>query len=50
MHHSFIGISQLILATSYVKWIDVWMIFTMVVPFLEVSNAKHLSNRINGLR
>ena len=33
---SFIGISQSILATSYVKWIDVWMIFTMVVSFLEV--------------
>ena len=36
-HFSFIGISQSILATSYVKWIDVWMIFTMVVPFLEAS-------------
>ena len=33
---SFIGISQSILATSYVKWVDVWMIFTMIVPFLEV--------------
>ena len=33
---SFIGISQSVLATSYVKWIDVWMIFTMIVPFLEV--------------
>ena len=34
--HSFIGFSQSILETSYVKWIDVWMIFTMIVPFLEV--------------
>ena len=34
---SFIGISQSVLATSYVKWIDVWMIFTMIVPFLEVT-------------
>merc|ERR550517_2158270 len=32
----FIGISQSILATSYVKWIDVWMIFVLAVPFLEV--------------
>ena len=37
---SFIGISQSILATSYVKWIDVWMIFTMIVPFLEVKPMK----------
>ena len=36
-NYSFIGISGSILATSYVKWIDVWMIFTMVVPFLEAS-------------
>ena len=35
INFSFIGISQSILATSYVKWIDVWMIFMMVVPFLE---------------
>ena len=42
MIFSFIGISNSILATSYVKWIDVWMIFTMVVPFLEASIYKSL--------
>ena len=36
LFHSFIGISQTILATSYLKWIDIWMTFTMTVPFLEV--------------
>ena len=38
MNFSFIGISQSILATSYVKWIDVWMIFMMIIPFLEASH------------
>ena len=42
MNFSFIGISQSILATSYVKWIDVWMIFMMVVPFLEASHCSDL--------
>ena len=36
-HYSFIGISQSILDTSYVKWIDVWMVFVLMVPFLEAS-------------
>ena len=34
---SFIGISSSLPTTSYVKMIDVWMIFTMVVPLLEVA-------------
>ena len=38
INFSFIGISQSILATSYVKWIDVWMIFMMIIPFLEASH------------
>ena len=45
MKFSFIGISQSILATSYVKWIDVWMIFTMIVPLLEITShtySEHL--------
>ena len=41
--NSFIGISQSILATSYVKWIDVWMIFTMIVPFFEAT-APYMSH------
>ena len=40
INFSFIGISQSILATSYVKWIDVWMTFIMVVPFLEARDYK----------
>jgi hypothetical protein len=34
---SFIGISQTLPTTSYIKMIDVWMIFTMLFLFLEVS-------------
>ena len=45
LYFSFIGISQSILATSYVKWIDIWMIFTMIIPFLEAS----ISNKQNKL-
>ena len=30
------GISQSLPVTSYVKMIDIWMIFTMSVPFIEV--------------
>ena len=32
----FLGISQSLPVTSYVKMIDIWMIFTMSVPFIEV--------------
>ena len=45
---SFIGISQSVLATSYVKWIDVWMIFTMIVPFLEVMTILAKEGKIVG--
>ena len=34
--YRFLGISQTLPTTSYVKMIDVWMLFTMTVPFLEV--------------
>ena len=37
MFSSFIGISQTLPTTSYIKMIDVWMIFTMLFLFLEVS-------------
>ena len=30
------GLSQTLPATSYFKMIDIWMLFTMIVPFLEV--------------
>ena len=30
------GLSQTLPATSYFKMIDIWMLFTMIVPFFEV--------------
>ena len=30
------GLSQTLVATSYFKMIDIWMLFTMIVPFFEV--------------
>ena len=35
--YSFIGVSTALPTTSYVKMIDIWMIFTMTFPLLEVS-------------
>ena len=32
----FLGISQSLPVTSYVKMVDIWMLFTLTVPFLEV--------------
>ena len=34
---SFIGLSSSLPTTSYVKMIDVWMIFTMTFPLFEVT-------------
>ena len=34
---SFIGISASLPTTSYIKMIDIWMIFTMTFPLAEVS-------------
>ena len=34
---SFIGISQLLPITAYVKMIDIWMIFNMVTIFIAVA-------------
>ena len=34
---SFIGVSQSLPATAYIKMIDVWMIFTMIYPFVVVT-------------
>merc|ERR1711971_823263 len=33
----FIGISQSLPTTSYIKMIDIWMIFTMMYPFTEIA-------------
>ena len=42
IHFSFIGISQSIMATSYVKMIDIWMIFTMVRKTRHSKKCKYL--------
>ena len=36
------GLSQTLPVTSYFKMIDIWMLFTMTVPFLEL--VFHTSN------
>ena len=41
---SFLGLSQGLPVTSYTKMIDIWMLFTMTVPFLEV--VYHTTNEI----
>ena len=33
---SFMGISQSLPSTAYIKMIDIWMIFTMMYPFAEI--------------
>ena len=30
------GISESLPTTSYMKWIDLWMMFSIIMPFLEV--------------
>ena len=30
------GINQSLPTTSYMKWIDLWMMFSIIMPFLEV--------------
>ena len=37
MCDSFMGISQSLPMTGYIKMIDIWMIFTMSYPFLVIS-------------
>ena len=38
------GLSQSLPVTSYIKMIDIWMLFTMTVPFLEV--VLHTTNEV----
>ena len=40
----FLGLSQSVPVTSYIKMVDIWMLFTMTVPFLEV--VYHTSNEM----
>ena len=41
---SFLGLSETVAVTSYIKMIDIWMLFTMTVPFLEV--ILHTTNEV----
>ena len=38
------GLTQTLPVTSYIKMIDIWMLFTMTVPFLEV--VFHTTNEV----
>merc|ERR1711978_578974 len=40
----FLGLSQSVPFTSYIKMVDIWMLFTMTIPFLEV--VYHTSNEM----
>ena len=40
----FLGLSKSLPVTSYFKMIDIWMLFTMTVPFLEV--VLHTANEV----
>ena len=44
MFCSFLGLSQGLPVTSYIKMIDIWMLFTMTVPFMEV--VLHTTNEV----
>ena len=41
----FLGLSQSVPVTSYIKMVDIWMLFTMTIPFLEV--VYHTSNEMS---
>ena len=47
----FISISSSLPVTSYVKMIDVWLLFSLMVPFVEVllHTWKVLANFLNPL-
>ena len=38
------GLSESLPVTSYIKMIDIWMLFTMTIPFLEV--IMHTTNEV----
>ena len=37
LDNRFINVSMSLPKTSYVKMVDVWLLFTLLIPFLEVS-------------
>ena len=32
----FVGLSQTLPKTSYIKMVDIWLIFNLLIPFVEV--------------
>ena len=44
---SFIGVSQSLPMTAYIKMIDIWMIFTMLYPFFVVTLYSLLEFMLN---
>ena len=36
----FISVSENLPKTSYIKMVDVWLIFNLMIPFFEVTNLK----------
>ena len=40
----FINISMSLPKTSYIKMVDVWLLFTLLIPFLEV--VKHVLPKV----
>ena len=40
----FISVSQSLPPTAYVKMIDVWLIFSQLIPFVEVSNKHQITD------
>ena len=49
----FVGLSQTLPKTSYIKMVDIWLIFNLLIPFvevlihiLEVETEKNISNRV----
>ena len=47
----FISVSDSLPMTSYVKMIDIWLIFNLIIPFVEVSNnqAKFINEVTNNI-
>ena len=44
LENRFINVSMSLPKTSYVKMVDVWLLFTLLIPFLEVC-LRHTCNR-----
>ena len=32
----FVGVSQSLPKTSYIKMVDIWLVFNLLIPFVEV--------------